>query len=41
MGFDASVLKGGLAAWREASGWTAPPVPLTAQKETKSPVVRA
>jgi len=40
MGFDASVLKGGLAAWRAAAGKAAPPAPPAVQAETKSPAAR-
>jgi hypothetical protein len=39
MGFDASVLRGGLAAWREASGWT-PAARIAPQDKTQSPAVR-
>jgi len=41
MGFDASVLRGNLAAWREATGWTAPARPVPVQTETKTPAAGA
>jgi len=40
MGFDASVLRGGLAAWRVAAGWTPPATAFPPQNETKSPAAR-
>jgi hypothetical protein len=37
MGFDASALRGGLAAWREASGWKPALAAITAAKEPGNP----